>query len=152
MSQPSHPLHGSCLCRRVQFTLRKSMSDASPPLSPPYDVAACHCTLCRRSSGAPFLAYLCNVPRELFVTNKGADDCLKTYASSEKGRRSFCSECGTQIGFWLEGSDTMAITVGSLDDPSAFPPRDEIWCESRIPWVAKDFSSGTLRTVVDGDR
>jgi hypothetical protein len=30
------------------------------------------------------------------------------------------------------------ITVGSMDDPGALPPRMHIWHSSRVPWLVVD--------------
>jgi hypothetical protein len=41
------PLDGGCLCGRIRYRLTAA----------PFDAGYCHCTLCRRASGAPTLAF-----------------------------------------------------------------------------------------------
>ena len=44
------------------------------------------------------------------------------YASSAIARRSFCSRCGTPLGFMFTDCEGIDLTVGSFDDPSSFRP------------------------------
>jgi hypothetical protein len=48
--------------------------------------------------------------------------------------RGFCAQCGTPLTF-VADSGLVDITVGSMDDPSALPPRMHIWDSKRIPWL-----------------
>jgi len=63
------------------------------------------------------------------------------YASSPGVERSFCGSCGTQLTYtadFLQG--LVDVTVASLDDPEALPPRMHIWESRRLAWL----------TVADG--
>jgi hypothetical protein len=44
------------------------------------------------------------------------------FHSSDPVRRGFCRDCGTPLFFDTLESDGIAVTLGSLDDPAAFPP------------------------------
>jgi hypothetical protein len=96
----------------------------------PYNASVCHCAICRRTSGAPFVAWF-SVPRSQFrVTGEP-----RSFRSSDKATRSFCSQCGTALTFELDRADEIDITTASLDDPSRVPPADHIYVQSRLEWV-----------------
>lgn len=50
--------------------------------------------------------------------------------------RFFANCCGTHL-FVRNHADSewIDITVGSLDDPTAFPPQVAIWTDDKLPWV-----------------
>jgi hypothetical protein len=55
--------------------------------------------------------------------------------SSDEAERGFCARCGTPLTFrYLEG-ERIAVSIGSLDHPEAFPPADQHGIESRLSWV-----------------
>ena len=61
------------------------------------------------------------------------------FNSTEKGVRSFCSRCGTQLTFeHADFPDEIDVTTGSLDDPELVPPRDNTRTSTRLLWVASD--------------
>jgi hypothetical protein len=37
-------------------------------------------------------------------------------------------------------SETVDVTIASLDDPSSFAPQKGIWLEDKLPWVVIDES------------
>ena len=112
---------GGCLCGAVRYRLTAT----------PFDAGYCHCMLCRRSSGAPVLAFA-TVPLAAFQLLGGAP---KRRRSSSFGERWFCADCGTPIAIRLDFQpDTIDFTIGSLDDPSAVAPRFHLWTSSRVPW------------------
>jgi hypothetical protein len=56
------------------------------------------------------------------------------YRSSEAAERGFCAACGTPLSFQTIGADTIDLSIGSLDDPSAAEPDRQYYVESRVPW------------------
>ena len=99
--------------------------------SRPFDAGYCHCRLCRRSSGAPVLAFA-TVPVEDFIILKGNP---RRRRSSSFGIRWFCAECGTQLAVQVEHQpDTIDFTIASLDVPEEVPPGFHIFFGSRIDW------------------
>lgn len=97
--------------------------------------ALCHCTDCRRHAGAPMVAWTMYVQDALSVT-KGA---VKTYASSEHGRREFCGDCGT--GLFYRNADMLPgivdIQSATYDDPGAVAAEAHIQIADRIGWMAR---------------
>jgi len=105
MSEPDAPTaRGRCLCGAVRYELRG-------PLRP---VVACHCEMCRRTSGHHVAATA--VRREGFVLLE--DRGLRWFASSESARRGFCQVCGSNL-FWAPNDGSrVSIMAGTLDKPT----------------------------------
>jgi hypothetical protein len=111
---------GGCLCGAVRYQLR----------SEPFEAGYCHCLLCRRSSGAPVLAFA-TVPFADFVVSGSP----RRRRSSDFGERWFCADCGTQIAMHVDHQpDTIDFTLASLDDPERVRPHFHIFFGSRIEW------------------
>lgn len=112
---------GGCACGAVRYRLA----------STPFDAGYCHCELCRRSSGAPLLAFA-TVPLVDFVVTAGR---VHTRQSSSFGERGFCADCGTQLTMHVDHQpDTIDFTLGSLDRPDAVHPGFHIFFASRPEW------------------
>lgn len=94
-------------------------------------VTHCHCSDCRRSSGAPYVTWI-SFARRGFQFTKGSPRETRW-----EGRlRSFCSECGTPLTFLAKDfADEIDVTVGSLDEPEQVVPVDHTWMEDRLPWI-----------------
>ncbi len=116
---------GGCLCGAVRYRV-----DAAPGV-----VGHCHCTMCRKASGAPVVTWAV-FPRTALAFTRGS---LSTYRSSARAVRGFCGACGCQITFQYDDRpDRIDVTVGSLDRPDAVTPMRHIWTESQIDWVRMD--------------
>lgn len=119
---PPSELAGGCFCGAVRYRVNAA----------PSDVAHCHCGMCRRTSGAPFVSWL-TVPRSAFTLSAGAPAELR---SSGPALRRFCAACGTALTFQREDAPSwIDVTVGSLDDPAAVTPRRHIWTDSQLSWL-----------------
>lgn len=115
-------LEGGCFCGAIRYRV-----DAVPT-----NETCCHCTICRRTSGAPFVAWL-TVPASAFRVTAGQPARLQ---SSADGARSFCGRCGTPLVFRLASTpDELDVTTCSLDAPERVPPRDHTHVASAIDWV-----------------
>jgi hypothetical protein len=112
---------GGCLCGALRFQSQVR----------PVDAGYCHCTLCRRSTGATVLAWA-SFPAESFAYTQGQP---AEYASSDWGHREFCSRCGTQICFRMtDGATTVDVNVGCMDNPTEFPPEHHLYAKDRVTW------------------
>jgi hypothetical protein len=113
-------LTGGCFCGRVRYEAEGA----------PFNRTNCHCSICRRTTGAPFVAWF-SVPRsQLKLAGEP-----RLFRSSGKATRSFCPECGTQITFDLDGAAEIDLTTASLDEPNRLPPVDHTCTSSRLAWV-----------------
>lgn len=93
----------------------------------------CHCTDCRKCSGAPAVAWALAPAGEVTITGEPV-----WYASSDHGRRGFCGRCGTGLFYVNEEVFPGQIDVQSatLDDPDSLPLGGQIQTAERIGWMA----------------
>jgi len=115
-------LRGGCFCGRVRYEATGA----------PFHRTTCHCSICRRTTGAPFVTWFSvRRPDFRFVAGEPA-----RFRSSKIGIRSFCSTCGTHLTFASDDfADEIDITTCSLDDPGALPPHDHTRTSSKLPWI-----------------
>ena len=115
-------LKGGCFCGAIRYEAG----------GVPFDETVCHCSICRRTTGAPFVAWF-SVPRSAFQLLQGAP---ARFRSSDKATRTFCPVCGTQLTFEHDDlSDEIDVTTCSLDEPQRVPPRDHTRTSSKLGWV-----------------
>ena len=115
-------MHGHCFCGFIRYQAGGA----------PFHETNCHCSICRRTSGAPFVAWL-TVRRADFTFLAGEP---ATFRSSDHGTRTFCPRCGTPVTFQSTHSpDEIDVTICSLDEPERVPPRDHTQVATRLPWV-----------------
>lgn len=113
---------GGCFCGFLRYAAAGT----------PFNETNCHCSMCRRTTGAPFVAWF-SVPRGEFRWVAGEPT---RFRSSARGTRSFCPRCGTQITFEADYAPAeIDVTTCSLDDPEGIPPQDHTWASSKLSWV-----------------
>ena len=102
MSDEVH--RGGCLCGAVRY-------EVQGPLRP---VVACHCDMCRRTSG--HFAAATAARRDAIVLRQ--ERGLRWYDSSPAARRGFCQFCGSNL-FWAPNDGSrFSIMAGTLDKPT----------------------------------
>ncbi|MSR11026.1 MAG: GFA family protein [Gammaproteobacteria bacterium] len=118
-------IEGGCFCGNIRFTIaEKPQGD--------YLVANCHCSMCRKTSAAPFVTYLV-IPKAAFQYKTGTPKILQ---SSDKSSRQFCPDCGTHLLFaTTDRPNNFDITTGSLDEPNRFTPTVNVHEESKLTWL-----------------
>ncbi len=116
---------GGCHCGQLRYAVSTELQN----------IAHCHCSICRRTSGGIVTTWL-TVPLTSFSWLRGAP---AEYASSATCTRYFCPGCGAQLAlFTTLSSQTMDVTVATLDHPEAAPADRHIWISSRLPWLQLD--------------
>lgn len=115
---------GGCLCGQVRYEAGSDMIIAY----------RCHCRDCQRSSGCGHMALFALPADNVSVTGE-----LKFYRRiSDDGNGvnlGFCPNCGSNIlGKPELTPDLVAITAGSLDDPTLYKPVMDIFTESAPDW------------------
>lgn len=118
---------GGCTCREVRYRMTAR----------PMFVHCCHCTWCQRETGASF-ALNALVEAERVEVIHGAPELVDTPSNSGKGQViARCPKC--HIALWSNyggiGDIFRFVRVGTLDDPSQFPPDIHIFTASKQPWV-----------------
>lgn len=118
------PFEGGCLCGGTRYALDEALTTLND----------CHCLDCRRSSGAPYVSWG-TVSRKRMRLIRGD---LRHIPHASRVR-SFAACCGTHL-FFAETpeSETIDVTVASLDDPLPWGPTFTIWTEDKLPWVVLD--------------
>jgi len=118
----TNTLTGSCLCGQVAFTIDGGLEMAGH----------CHCSMCRRWHGAPCGSYAKVIDPASFKFTAGQDQ-YKIYASSEKGRRGFCGNCGSSLTGEEDGRVTW-ITLTAIHGDPGVQPMAHIYVGSKASW------------------
>lgn len=123
---PEPPYSGGCLCGAARYTLNAR----------PMAVNACHCTDCKKLTGATNLLMIL-AARDGFVHEKGAVERYRKRADSGNEIDIVrCGVCGVRL--WhepLSAPQLVIIAVGTLDDPSWAVPTSHIFARSVSPGV-----------------
>jgi hypothetical protein len=115
-------LKGGCFCGRIRYETSGT----------PFHETHCHCSICRRTSGAPFVTWF-SMRRAEFRLLSGGPTRFK---SSLVATRSFCPDCGTPLTFEYEDlPDEIDVTTCSLDEPERVPPKNHTWTSSKVSWL-----------------
>ena len=115
---------GGCQCGAVRY-----QSEAEPMLS-----IICHCRQCQRASGTIGNTFIA-VPKAA-VEITGEVRYFETKGDSGKPvHRGFCPTCGSRMfGLADAAPDLIAISAGSMDDPSTFKPGMHVYTGAAQPW------------------
>ena len=94
----------------------------------------CHCRDCQKATGGAYVPVLAVPADALKITGD-----VKYYDSrADSGHmfsRGFCPNCGARLFGKSSGMPAIiAITAGSLDDPSRFKPAIDFYTSSAQPW------------------
>jgi hypothetical protein len=116
------PLVGSCLCGDVAFEI-------SAPVEP---LSHCHCSMCRKSHGAPFASYV-GTTKSAFRWLRGKDG-LRGYESSPGTFRQFCARCGSVAPTTLEQMDRVFVPAGLLAGEVPIAAMPHFFVGSKAPW------------------
>lgn len=120
------PLTGGCNCGAVRYSIE----------SQPLAVMACHCTSCRRQSGAAYSVNLVVPVDAMTVTGELAVWSDPDTQSGQPVLRQFCGVCGSPIrSLPASAPGIFAVKAGTLDRPDELAPQAHVWTESRIAWV-----------------
>ena len=114
---------GGCLCGKIRYRL------SGNPSFPHF----CSCDDCQRWSGAPVVAWV-DFPRASLVW-ESPDGEPALFRSSKRTQRGFCSSCGGTLCALDDGSNSVSITISTLDDPSAIVPKAHSYAEMAPKWL-----------------
>ena len=115
---------GSCLCGGVRFEVTLPFRRANH----------CHCSRCRKHSGAGALTQG-RVPREEFRLVSGGE-LLAVWRSPDGGMaKAFCSVCGSSLfgGTWPDGPE-VSVRFGALDGDPGIRPQYRSHTASTAVW------------------
>ena len=115
-------IQGGCYCGAIRYEL-----DPTDGV-----VVNCHCTICRKTSGAPYVTWILIAKNQF----RFLGDQPTIFRSSRHGTRGFCNQCGTPISFSsTKRPEKIDITVASLDDPETYAPTEDVYVETRLGWI-----------------
>jgi hypothetical protein len=118
---------GGCLCGAVRYRVSGEPSSS----------VICHCTSCRRASGAPTVAWI-TFNRQSFEITEGTP---VVFHSSPGVVRQFCGRCGSALTYETARFPiSIDVTTVTLDEPETFPPTAEVWLENHLQWEPTDRS------------
>ena len=107
---------GQCLCGAIHITATKAGND----------VGACHCNMCRRWGGGPFMEINCGTE----VSFDG-EDKLSLFDSSDWAERGFCSQCGTHLFYRLKATGQHMVPVGLFDDTDDLAFKTQVFVDEK---------------------
>jgi len=94
----------------------------------------CHCSLCRKVSGAASNAVIV-VPETDFTWLAG--EALRRFYTKPTGwQTSFCAQCGSPLPMTLRGMAAYWVPAGLLDDDPGLAIGGHIFVGSKAPWDA----------------
>jgi hypothetical protein len=117
-------IRGSCLCGGVRFEYSRAVTQ----------VGMCHCSLCRKVSGAASNATIL-APETDFKWISG-EDLQRVFAKPTGWRTTFCGTCGSPLPQKLRGAAAYWIPAGLLDDDPGVGIAGHIWVGSKAAWDA----------------
>ena len=118
---------GQCLCGAVTY-------EVEIPEKSIYE-GLCHCKDCQRYTGTAFASSVMVAKDTMMLRGE-----LKFYGKeTEKGsvmERGFCPECGSGVLCRSDAwPDLYVLSAGTLDDPSLYHPKINIFTRSAHPHV-----------------
>lgn len=115
---------GSCLCGAVTYEVNDTLRR----------VVHCHCSLCRRSRGAPYASTLF-VHSARFRWQRGAE-LVRTFRlpPPRTYETDFCARCGSLTPSVSPDVGLALVPAGSLDTPVGLLPGVHIYVASKARW------------------
>jgi hypothetical protein len=117
------PFTGGCLCGNIRYECSAE----------PMFMGNCHCRDCQQATGTAFAAAIL-VPRNTVTITGDVKYYEVTGDSGGIVARGFCPNCGSRLFSKRAMADFMGIMAGSLDNPSGFQPRMDLYTASAQPW------------------
>ena len=114
-------LRGGCRCGAVEYAVADAFRYA----------ANCHCSLCRRATGAAFKSFA-GIEREKLAVVKGADTLM--ILGDDRGNDTRCAVCGSFLYSVVRDGTFVHVTMGSMMDAPAIRPSQHIFVGSKAPW------------------
>ncbi len=114
---------GRCECGTVKYQVQGELAD----------FCHCHCSICRKISGAAFVTWG-GIARAEFSYVSGEDN-VGSYSFSDRADSRFCKTCSSTIlvDFKPE-ADMLYITLGTVDGNIDCPDGFHQFAGSKAPW------------------
>uniref|UniRef100_UPI002FBD9BC8 GFA family protein n=1 Tax=Vibrio vulnificus TaxID=672 RepID=UPI002FBD9BC8 len=124
--QMSKIYKGSCLCGGIRFSVSGFSEKA----------ANCYCSMCRKFHGAAF-GTLVGVRGLQWLSG---EQLLKEFVASNGTIRTFCSDCGSSLGFRVKGSThaEIELAISTFDDDIPVKIDSQIYTAYKASWCHLD--------------
>ena len=118
---------GSCLCGSVRYEI-----------APPFRMFQyCHCSRCRKATGAAHSANLF-VPPAQFSWLSGAQNVGRfEHPQAKHFATGFCKTCGSPLPWLAKSGRSVVVPAGTLDADPEMKPQQNIFWQSRAPWLVE---------------
>ena len=113
---------GSCLCGGVRYEVDEGGFGR---------VVNCHCSMCRKATGAAFRTRA-SVKPAAFRWLAG-EALVSRYQSSPGETRTFCRVCGATLATFLADKE-IGLPLGTLDDDPLVRPSAHVFVDSKAAW------------------
>jgi hypothetical protein len=119
--QTGRTLAGQCLCGAVHYEVADEFLFAWN----------CHCSQCRRATGAAFKPFA-GIERDKLRLTRGAGE-LMIYGD-DKANDTRCRICGAFLFSLVRDGSFVHVAMGTLIDDPAIRPAKHIFVGSKAPW------------------
>jgi hypothetical protein len=116
-------LSGSCFCGVVQYQVADAFRYA----------LNCHCSNCRRTTGAAFKP-IAGIEADKLRVTAGADRRL-IYGDAAS-HDAHCASCGSLLYSLVRDAAYVHVAMGTLRDPPSIRPSAHIFVGSKAPWFS----------------
>jgi len=114
-------LSGGCLCGSVRYAIKGT----------PGPILNCHCSKCRRFHGH-YVAYSGVKEDALtFLSKDGLQWFRSETDETPNVHRGFCQKCGTSLFWHPRDSDSIWVTLGSMDNPPQLKTLAHVWVSQK---------------------
>ncbi len=118
---PSRMLAGQCLCGGLRYAVADDFAYAMN----------CHCSGCRRATGAAFKPFA-GIEREKLRITAGAEN--RMIYGEETGHDAHCRLCGSLLYSLVREGSFVHVAMGTLADAPSIRPTAHIFVASKAPW------------------
>jgi len=115
-------VRGSCLCGSIRFEYSRAVTE----------IYLCHCSLCRKNSGAASNAVII-VPEGDFKWISG-DELRQVYTKPTGWTATFYRTCGSPVPARMRDATAYGVPAGLLDDDPGVRIGCHIFVGSKAPW------------------
>jgi len=125
---------GHCLCGKVSIMAKNASNH----------VGACHCKMCRRWGGGPFMEIDCGADVDI-----DGEGYVSVFDSSDWAERGFCRNCGTHLFYRLKESGQHMVPVGLFEDSASLVFKGQVFVDEKPEYYefaneTKDFTGAEI--------
>ncbi|MBN3814206.1 GFA family protein [Paraburkholderia sp. Ac-20347] len=120
--KPHASLRGQCLCGAVRYRVYDAFGYAFN----------CHCSQCRRATGAAFKPFAGIERAQLRLEADQADVLI--YGDPQAAHDIRCRRCGSLLYSVVREGAYVHVTMGTLVDAPTIRPQGHLFVGSKAPW------------------